>query len=318
VLAALADHLWQSLLFCGLCAALSWIARSNSARVRLWLWRLAALKLVIPFSVLFAVGRWMGFPAYHSADRVPALLVAAADGLTPMVAPAQSMGVGGWAAVACVVVLLAPVALFVPHLLRWLSIERVRAAEQAAQLLADADSAPPGLGFFKAAMFTFCAASIFCGTVMAGAIADRRWRQALLVTHVRALRDAPIVMHEAAPGMGLRWRIEATADGILIRNISIQDLVALSYGVNHYAVWGNQMMNADDPDARPWLVDPRYDLRISAHLSEPKEFDAYALRPRLTRYLAERFGYEIYINNRCQPPCGNYGVPMPDDPIGTN
>ena len=318
MLAALADHLWQSLLFCGMCAAASWIARCNSARLRLWLWRLAALKLVVPFALLFAVGRWMGFPAYHSADRVPTPLLAATDALTPILAPAGYSDVSGWAALGCVLALLAPVALFVPHLWRRLSIERVRAAGQAARLAMHPDDAPPGLGFFKAALFTFCAASIFSGTVMAGAIADRRWRQALLVTHVRALRDAPIVMHEAAPGMGLRWRIEATADGILIRNISIQDLVALSYGVNHYAVWGNQMMNADDPDARPWLVDPRYDLRIGARLAQPAEFDAYALRPRLTRYLAERFGYEIYINNRCQPPCGNYGVPMPDDPMGTD
>jgi uncharacterized protein (TIGR03435 family) len=148
---------------------------------------------------------------------------------------------------------------------------------------------------------------------MAGAIADRLWRQQLLVTHARALKEAPISMSEAAPGMGTRMRIDATAHGVLIRNITVQDLVALAYGVNHYAVWGNQMMNQDDPDARPWLVDPHYDLRIRARIVQPEDFDAYALRPRLTKYLAERFGYEIYVNGRCQPPCGNYGVAMPDD-----
>lgn len=315
MLAALADHLWQSLLFCGLCAALSWIARCNSARVRLWLWRLCALKLVIPFSMMFAFGRWMGFPAYHSADRVPAPLVLAADAVVPLFAPAKSAGLTTWAAALCLLVLLAAIVLFMPWLLRSLLIERMRAGEELARLEADADSAPPGLGFFKAALFSGCAALIFSGTVMAGAIADRRWRQELLLTHARALRDAPIHMIEAAPGMGMRWRIDVAADGILLRNITVQDLVALAYGVNHYAVWGNQMMYEEDPTSRPWLVDPRYDLRISAHIVDAEDFDAYALRPRLTKYLAERFGYEIYINGRCQPPCGNYGVAMPDDSI---
>jgi hypothetical protein len=315
VLATLADHLWQSLLFCGLCAVLSWIARCNSARVRLWVWRLCAAKLVIPFSLLFAFGRWMGFPAYHSADRVPAPLVRAADALVPLFAPAQSAGVRSWAAVLCVLVLIAALVLFVPRLLRSLLIERSRAGQEAARLQADPASSPPGLGFFKAALFTACAALIFSSAVMAGAIADRRWRQELLLTHARALRDAPIHMIQAAPGMGLRWRIDVSGDGILLRNISVQDLVALAYGVNHYAVWGNQMMYEEDPTSRPWLVDPRYDLRIDAHIVEPADFDAYALRPRLTKYLAERFGYEIYINGRCQPPCGNYGVAMPDESI---
>jgi hypothetical protein len=318
VLAALADHLWQSLLFGGLCAAAAWIARGNSAQVRLWLWRLCAVKLVIPFSLLFAFGRWMGFPAYHSADRVPAPLVLAVDAIEPILAPAKSAGLAGWAAILCVLVLLAASALFAPRVARSLLIERARVRAQAARLEADASDAPPGLGFFKAALLTSCAAVIFCGTVMAGAIADRRWRQELLLTHVRALRDAPIHMTQAAPGMGLRWRIDAAANGVLLRNISIQDLVALAYGVNHYAVWGNQMMSEDDPDSKPWLIDPRYDLRISARIVAPGDFDAYALRPRLTKYLAERFGYEIYVNGRCQPPCGSYGVAMPDDASDTN
>ena len=318
MLPALADHLWQSLLFCGSCAALCWVVRHNSAQVRLWLWRLCALKLVVPFWLLFAFGRWMGFPAYHSADRVPAPLARGADALVSMLAPARSADLDTWAALLCVLVLLAAMASFLPRLARSLRIERVRVGAQAARLAADPDDAPPALGFFKAALLTFCAASIVSGTVMAGAIADRRWRQELLVTHARALLDAPIHMIQAVPGMGLRWRIDARADGVLLRNISIQDLVALAYGVNHYAVWGNQMMNEDDPTSKPWLVDPRYDLRISAPLVDPADFDAYALRPRLTKYLAERFGYEIYVNGRCQPPCGSYGVAMPDNLLDTN
>lgn len=318
MLASLADHLWQSLLCCGLCAALAWIARGNSARVRLWLWRLGALKLLIPFALLFALGRWMGWPAYHSADRVPAPLVRATEVLGPLFAPAKSAGLGTWAALLCLLVLVTALVLFVPRLLRSLLLERMRVDEEAGRLAADPDDALPALGFFKAALLTFCAALIFSGTVLAGAVADRRWRQELLLIHARELRDAPIHMAEAAPGMGLRWRIEATANGVLLRNISIQDLVALAYGVNHYAVWGNQMMSLDDPDSKPWLVDPRYDLRITARIVDAEDFDTYALRPRLTKYLAERFGYEIYVNGRCQPPCGNYGVAMPADSIDTH
>jgi hypothetical protein len=312
VLAAVADHLWQSLLFCALCAGLSWMARCNSARVRLWLWRVCALKFVMPFAWLFAIGRWTGFPVYHSADRVPMPLIRVADALAPLLAPAGSAGIGTWASLLCVVVLAAAAVSIVPHLLRSLLIERQRVRRESERLEADPDSRPPGLGFFKGLLFTFCAALVFSGTVMAGAIADRLWRQDLLRVHARALKDAPIAMVEAAPGMGTRSRIDATAGGILIRNITIQDLVALSNGVNHYAVWGNQMISEDDPTSKSWLVDPRYDVRIAARIVLPAEFDAYALRPRLTKYLAERFGYEIYINGRCQPPCGKYGVAMPD------
>lgn len=288
------------------------MARCNSARVRLWLWRLCALKLFVPFAWLFAAGRWMGFPAYHSADRVWAPLVRAVDVLAPLLAPASSAGIGTWTALLCVLVLAAALVSVVPHLLRSLLIERHRLHRESERLAADPDNGPPGLGFYKGALFTFCAALIFSGTVMAGAITDRLWRQQLLVIHARALEDAPVSMTQAAPGMGTRSRIDATTNGILIRNISVQDLVALAYGVNHYAVWGNQMISEDDPTSKSWLVDPRYDLRIGARIVEPGEFDAYALRPRLTQYLAERFGYEIYINGRCQPPCGRYGVAMPD------
>jgi hypothetical protein len=313
VLTALADHLWQSLLFCALGAVLAWSARRNSARVRLWLWRICAWKLVLPFALLFAFGCWLGFPAYHSADRVPMPLLRIADALAPWLAPLQTAGVGAWAASLGVLVLLSTIALFVPHLVRRIRIERGHLHEEIARLDADPDDRPPGLGFVKGALFTCCATAIFACALLGGAIADRRWRLELLATHARALRGAEITLNTAAPGMGRRSRIDVRADGILIRNISVQDLVALAYGVNHYAVWGNQMMYDDDPDAKSWLVDSHYDLHIRAHIVESGEFDPYALRPRITQLLADRFGFEIYINGKCQPPCGNYNVPLPEE-----
>ena len=56
---------------------------------------------------------------------------------------------------------------------------------------------------------------------------------------------------------------------------------------------------------------PRYDVRVTRPVVEPEEFDPFALRARITRMLAERHGLEIYVNSKCQPPCGKYGVPMP-------
>ena len=124
MLQALADHLWQSLLFCSLCASLAWLVRDNSARVRLWMWRVGAVKLVLPFALLFALGRWIGFPAYHSADRVPTPLLHLADALTPLLAPVQSAQIGPGAAALCLLVALPAIWLCVLLVRRGLSIEQ--------------------------------------------------------------------------------------------------------------------------------------------------------------------------------------------------
>jgi hypothetical protein len=312
--AALVDHLWQSLLFCALCASLAWLLRANAARVRLWLWRLCAFKWLVPFSLPFALGRWLGFPAYHSADRVPVTLVRAADTLMPLLAPAQAAHLGAPAITMCLLAVLPAAAVFVWRANRSLRVERQLAYQEARRREADPDDVPRGLGFIKGALLASCVVAVGGGALLGGAIADRRWRLELLVVHARSLRAAPVSMTEAEPGMGARWRVEAHADGILIRNITLQDLIALAHGVSHYSVWGIQMSKpSDDPDARSWLLSPRYDLRIHARIVEPHDFDAYALRGRITQYLAERFGLELYINGECQAPCGNYRVPMPED-----
>jgi hypothetical protein len=313
VLQALADHLWQSLLFCSLCASLAWLVRGNSAWVRLWMWRICAIKLVLPFALLFALGRWIGFPAYHSADRVPAPLLHLADALTPLLAPVQSAQPGPRATALWVLAALPAIWLCVLKVRRGLGIEQWLAHDESSRRAADPDDAPPGLGFFKGALLALCVISIVGGVLLGGAIAERRWRLELLAAHARALRGAEITLNEAAPGMGRRSRIDVRPDGVLIRNINVQDLVALAYGVNHYAVWGNQMMYEDDPDAKSWLVDSHYDLRIRARIAAPEDFDPYALRPRITQFLADRFGFEIYINGKCQPPCGAYNVPVPEE-----
>lgn len=304
--AALVDHLWQSLLFVALCAGLACLLRHNSAQVRLWMWRICAAKLLLPFALLFALGRWLGFPAHHSAAPVPALLRRAADAVTPLFAPAQSAHFGISAALLCLLALIPAAGLCAWLVRNSLRIEHWLLRDELLRRAANPDDVPPAPGFFKALLITTCVTAIAGGVLLGGAIADRRWRVDLLAVHERSLRNAPVSMAEAALGMGTRSRIEADPGGVLIRNVSIQDLVALAYGVNHYAVWGNQLISGDDPDARSWLNWPRYDVRVNAPVVEPHGFDPYALRARMTLYLVERFGFEIYVNGDCQPPCGRF------------
>jgi uncharacterized protein (TIGR03435 family) len=51
-----ANHLWQSTVFGGVAALLALALRNNHARTRYWVWMIASVKFLIPFSVLVAVG----------------------------------------------------------------------------------------------------------------------------------------------------------------------------------------------------------------------------------------------------------------------
>ncbi len=68
-----------------------------------------------------------------------------------------------------------------------------------------------------------------------------------------------------------------------------------------------------EEDERDWLIDARYDMRIDGKVHDPDRFDTYALRVPVTRMLAQNHGLEIYVNNACQPPCGRYGVAIPEE-----
>lgn len=62
----LANHLWQSTIVTAAVALLSFALRRNSARVRYWLWFLAAMKFLVPFSLLVTAGQqleWRNSPA---------------------------------------------------------------------------------------------------------------------------------------------------------------------------------------------------------------------------------------------------------------
>src|SRR5262245_9473700 len=151
MLAAGVDHLWQSLQFSGVACALAWLARGNAAIVRLWLYRIAALKFIVPYHLLFAAGAWLGFPVNHTSKLPPAELVAAAAATTPVFAPVRWLGVGGgwvWfltvAAIAASVVALRLV-------MRRMHREEFHVYTERVRLERDPDDRPPGLGMLKGA-----------------------------------------------------------------------------------------------------------------------------------------------------------------------
>ena len=313
MLSAIADHLWQSLLFCALGATLAMLARRSSAVWRLWTWRVCLLKFLVPFALLFALGDWLGLPSRYTGNPVPPTLAAASAEVTPWLAPVHSAAVSRGLALLCLVaaLLVSGVCLrFLRHALR------TESARLDAELLAEQE--PAALGFPRAFVIASCALATLWIPLLGGAIADRAWRYDLLVENIGALRDAPIRMSLAAPGMGARMHVVARPDGVLIRNANVRELIAVSYGVSPYGVWTDQMYTGKEDAAESWMVTPRYDVQVGARLRDPGDFDTLALKERMTKFLVAKFGVEIHLNGECQKPCGRWdtsaGVPLP---IGT-
>jgi len=53
---ALANHLWQSTVFAAAAGGVTLVLRKNRAQVRYWVWLIASLKFLLPFSLLIAAG----------------------------------------------------------------------------------------------------------------------------------------------------------------------------------------------------------------------------------------------------------------------
>jgi len=317
MLAALVDHLWQSAGFCGGIGLLAYLTRDCFAELRLWLWRIAALKFVVPFALIFAIGGWFGFPVPYpqSDDRVPDRLVHAFALLTPIASPASAHV---WPVVPTLLALLLTLAgavVCIRWIRRGLHAEWLRARDEAARRARDVDDIVARPGFLKSSFLTLCALAVVGVPLCGGAIDDRQRHVQRLRANSLALRRAHLDMFQAAPGMGTRYRIHADSRGVAIRNVSIQDLVAIAYGVGHFAVISNQMISSSDPGAQSWVAWPRYDIHIAIPVPEPEDFSPYALRESVTRMLAQRYGIQIYENDKCQPPCGRYGIPPSQEDI---
>jgi hypothetical protein len=312
MVAALVDHLWQSVLVLALLAIAATLARRNAAIVRLWIWRIAAIKFLVPFRVLFVIGSWLGYPIRYPGDTAPEYFVHRFALLANYFTPAQARDVAGWPLAACLLLLviaLVPCARFVHERLR---DEQENHSHELARAGLDPDDRAPGLGFVLGLTFTAVVLLVLGAPVLAGAVDDRLARHALLLDDARSLRNAEVEMKPAAPGMGARARLVARADGVFIRNVSIQELAGFAYGVNRTFVWGDHFNQRGELD---WLVDARYDIRIPGRIEDPGRFDSYAMRVPITRMLALKHGLELYVNDKCQPPCGRYGVNIPEDPL---
>ena len=316
-MAVLVDHLWQSLLFLAMCALLALLLRANSARVRLWMWRIAALKFLVPFALFHLIGGWLGFPVSHVADPAPAFLVEWLGDARRVFAPAQSVGLSGTAVIGASALLFLVAVGWAPKVVEQIRVERLRAYREFVELLRDPATPPArSVGFFKAALMSALVFAVSAGPLLAGAVDDHQHRRELLIANSLSLRAGTIVMNVAAPGMGTRTRVIADEHGVLVRNASLMDLVSLVYGVSQFSVFGDQFVSTEDGGEQSfWLLTPRYDVRVTAPVREPEDFDPYALRQIVTRLIAERFGSEIHMNGKCQPPCGRYGVPLAEDPL---
>jgi hypothetical protein len=315
MLTGLVDHLWQSCCCCGVVWIFSMMTRGNAAVVRLWLWRIAALKLLLPFSLLFALGAWLGFPSPHPADPAPPALIRLFEELTQFATPARAYAWTGLVLIFATLVALACTAACAYVLRNRLRIERLHVQEEAARREQDVDVIQSRPGFLASALMSAVVLVAVSIPMLAGAVQDRQQRRERLIVNSLSLRNAPYAIKPSATGMGTRYRIDADAHGVTIRNANIHDLVAIVYGVRRHAVITPQMMVQGESAARSWLHWPRYDVRVEAPVPEPRDFEPYALRQGLTKLLAEQFGLEIYVNGDCQPPCGNYRVALAEEPL---
>jgi hypothetical protein len=315
MLAGLVDHLWQSIAFGGCIVVVAYGVRHCFAPLRLWLWRIAAIKFAVPFALLFAAGQWLGFPAAHTADPVPPELAAAVATLAPFAAPARVSGQTGIVLVAALLSGLACAIALARHIRRRWNIELEHARHEAARLAIDVDAIAPRPGFFLSAMLTLCAAGILGVPLLAGAIDDRQRHLEHLILNSLALRHAELQLTESAAGPGGRYRIDVDARGVTVRHVNVRTLVALAYGINYFAVLNDQLNWQPDAQRNSWFLAPFYDLRVTVPIPVPESFDSYALRQPVTKLLGERFGLQIELNGDCQPPCGTYGVPLSEDPL---
>ncbi len=55
-ISAVVNHLWQSTAVALIAWLLAWMLRSNQARTRYWVWMIASVKFLLPFSLLIAAG----------------------------------------------------------------------------------------------------------------------------------------------------------------------------------------------------------------------------------------------------------------------
>ncbi|MDF3019736.1 MAG: hypothetical protein K0Q92_1039 [Steroidobacteraceae bacterium] len=295
-MAQLIDHVWQSAGVVLLIWCLASMTRRNSAGLRLWLWRIAALKFLVPFSVVYALGSRVGFPTRHSAIPPPSGLLDAVASATPWATPMQVFAASGFPFIGGLLLIFGLSALCVWATAHELQLAGRQRTEEIARAEGDAYWQPVPLGMLKATTLAAAVFSSLAAPLVAGALHDRVLRQEALALDIESLRTAPVSLTEANWRFGDRPEIRAVEGGVTIRNVNLQDLVAMVYGIDHFEVFGG---------ALPWLESPHYNVQVSGPLHAPGMFDPYSLRQPVTQYLYDQYGVSIRVNGNCQEPCLN-------------
>lgn len=145
---------------------------------------------------------------------------------------------------------------------------------------------PVSPGFCKAFALSACTLALALGPLFAGAFDGEVRRQARVVSDARNLDDADITVSPSAGGAG-GYRLAADDRLVTIRNTTLRELVAVSYGVSKMNVSGGV-----------WLDTSRYDIRVDLHepVADPDEFDPAALRGVVNKLLASRFDLQIQVH----------------------
>ena len=297
MLTGIIDHLWQSIAFAAIVSGVTYLTRRNSAALQLWLWRIAALKFLLPLGLLFALGAWLGLPVRHTAIPPPPALAALVSKGMLVAAPAQTFVLRPLGAVVALLLLGLVTAGCLWAIARQLKAARQRRDAEAVRREADFRFQPKPLGFWQSALLASVTLLTVSLPVLAGATRDRQWRQKILAIDQQALVTAKIAMSEVPEGIGVVSRVTANKDGVTIRNINIKDLVSMVYGIGQFEVFGGAM---------PWLSDPHYDVIVKGPVHAPQAFDPYSLKQPMTHYLSAQFGVSIRVNGACQKPCKDF------------
>ena len=155
---------------------------------------------------------------------------------------------------------------------------------------------PASMGAIKAFSLTLCTLAAGAVPLIAGVLDGAAQRHAVL-THNSLLLDYAVVFVTPRPELaGGRQEVRTDDTRVEIRNSTLRELIALAYDVRSSSVNGGGT----------WLDSARYDFRLEASgpLDDPDDFDPGALRGVVNQLVASRFDLELYVDRRCQDPCG--------------
>src|SRR5262245_8877668 len=94
-LSALANHLWQSTIVTALAGVVALFLRRYGAHVRYWVWFVASIKFLVPFSLLIGLGnevqvRWRAAPSLLAPGSLSLAATGVAQPFTLSITPVPS------------------------------------------------------------------------------------------------------------------------------------------------------------------------------------------------------------------------------------